>query len=123
MSGSVRGAGSVEERRLFSFTRSSICCSPAPTLFTDSCHYLRLIRFYPICRTTLFTETRTTRALSGGKCHGEARHRGVRFSVGRNECDDSVLLSNTMRMIKIVVSLKDKMTNSRTGTNTLLILC
>lgn len=66
VSGSVRGAGSVEERRLFSFTRSSICCSPAPTLFTDSCHYLRLIRFYPICRTTLFTETRTTRALNGG---------------------------------------------------------
>lgn len=64
VSGSMRGAGSVEESRLFSFTRSSICCSPAPTLFTDSCHYLRLIRFYPICQSTLFTETRTTQALN-----------------------------------------------------------
>lgn len=44
VSGSMQGAGSLEKSRLFSFTRSSICCSPAPTLFTDSCHYLCLMR-------------------------------------------------------------------------------
>lgn len=104
VSGSMQGAGSVEESRLFSFTRSSICCSPAPTLFTDSCHYLRLIRFYPICQSTLFTETRTTQALnkevsqwglSVGAC-------GFRFSIGRNKYENDLLLCNThRRMIPI----------------------
>lgn len=62
VSGSMRGAGSVEENRLFSFTRRSICCSTGPTLFTDSCHYLRLMTFCPICQPTPFAETRTTKA-------------------------------------------------------------
>ncbi len=122
VSGSMRGAGSVEESRLFSFTRSSICCSPAPTLFTDSCHYLRLIRFYPICRSTLFTETRTTQALnkevpqrglSVGAC-------GFRFSIGQNKYENDLFLCNKpKRMIPICFCEgKWQCTDSETGTNT-----
>lgn len=76
MSGSMQGAGSVEESRLFSFDRSSICCSPTPMLFTDSCHYLRLIRFHPICQSTLFTETWTNQTFNR-----EVSQRGLSVSA------------------------------------------
>lgn len=76
VSGSMQGAGSVEESRLFSFDRSSICCSPTPMLFTDSCHYLRLIRFHPICQSTLFTETWTNQTFNR-----EVSQRGLSVSA------------------------------------------
>lgn len=110
VSGSMRGAGSVEKSRLFSFTRSSICCSPAPTLFTDSCHYLRLMRFYPISQSTLFTETRTTnmlnkevsqRGLSVSTC-------GFRFSTGWNKCENELLLWNKHKRIINICSRESK---------------